>query len=40
VNPGDVQLKVLNGAKECYFCAIVSVIYGHYGYEQDGFILW
>jgi len=34
VNPGDVLLKVLNGAKEC-FCAIVSVFIATHGYEQS-----
>ena len=33
VNPGDVQLKALNGAKEC-FCAIASVFIVTHGYEQ------
>jgi len=34
VNPGDVQLKILNGAKEC-FSAFVSVFIANYGYEQS-----
>jgi len=25
VNPGDVLLKVLNGAKECFLCNCVSI---------------
>jgi len=33
-NPGDVQLEVLNGAKECFFCAILSVSIATHGYEQ------
>ena len=38
LNPGDVQVVVLNGAKErC--CAIVSVFIATHGYEQGGFIL-
>jgi len=33
MNPGDVQLNVLNVAKECY-CAIMSVFIATHDYEQ------
>ena len=33
VNPGDVQLMLLNDAEEC-FCAMVSVFIATHGYEQ------
>jgi len=37
VNSGDVQLKVLNGAKEC-FCALVAVFIALTVLRRGGYI--